>query len=369
VVMESTAQYWRPVWYALEGQFEQRLVNPLQVKAPGGRKRDYRDAQRLADRWASGDLQASFVPGQEQREWRELTRTRMHLKRKIGVVRCQVEGLLETGTIKLSSVVSDTFGVSGWAMLELLAKGVTDVEVLVKEARGVLRLKEEKLKEALGGKLSETNRLILRCHLDVVQLYRDQVEKINQHLSKEMMHHLPALTRLTRIPGIDLYSAQELLAEIGPKAAAFAAPGSFAGWVGICPGSKESAGVNYSTRSAKGNRYLRRLLLQVAWAATRTKDTFFASLFKRFLPRLQGKGAAWAVAHRIARVVWMVLHNEVEYKEQGPGKVSLRTLDKKFKRILAEFAKHGIDPRTIMSEIPESQLLPAKLPPAAEATI
>jgi len=99
------------------------------------------------------------------------------------------------------------------------------------------------------------------------------------------------------------------------------------------------------------------------------KDTFFASLFKRFLPRLQGKGAAWAVAHRIARVVWMVLHNEVEYKEQGPGKVSLRTLDKKFKRILAEFAKHGIDPRTIMSEIPESQLLPAKLPPAAEATI
>ena len=121
VVMESTAQYWRPVWYGLEPHFELHLCNPVKVKAPRGKKRDYRDAQRLADRWAAGDLEDSFVPGKEQREWRAMTRARVHMKRKIGVNRCQVEGLLEQGSIKLSSVISDMFGATGWAMLKLIA--------------------------------------------------------------------------------------------------------------------------------------------------------------------------------------------------------------------------------------------------------
>ena len=365
VVMESTAQYWRPVWYALEGHFQLYLVNPLQVRAPGGRKRDYRDAQRLADRWASGDLRASYVPGQEQREWRAMTRNRVHLKRKIGVTRCQVEGLLELGSIKLSSVVTDIFGASGWAMLELIAKGVTDVEELVKEARGTLRLKESKLKEALNGSLSVPYRLLLRQHLDQVKLYRQQVEELNQQLSNAMQFHLPALARLCKVPGVDLYAAQELLAEIGPKAAAFPSANDLAGWIGICPGSKESAGVNYSSRSAKGNRYLRRLLLQVAWAAIHSKDTFFAGLFKRLQPRIQGKGAAWAVAHRITRVVWLLLHQEVDYKEKGPGKVSPQTLEKKLRRLLKEFAKHGIDPRPMLGETPGAPRLPIPVPGTA----
>ena len=368
VVMESTAQYWRPVWYGLEAQgFELHLCNPLQVKAPRGKKRDYRDAQRLADRWAAGDLEDSFVPGKEQREWRAMTRARVHMKRKIGINRCQVEGLLEQGSIKLTSVVSDVFGASGWAMLELIAKGETNVEVLVKEARGSLRQKESKLKDALAGKLDATYRLLLKQHMEQVELLRKQVEEINEALTKAMSAHVPALVRLAKIPGVDLYAAQELLAEIGPKAAAFQTAENFAGWVGLCPGSKESAGVNYSRRSAKGNHYLRRLLSQVGWAAIRTKESFFAGLFGRLKPRIEGRGAAWAVAHRIGKVIWLVLHEEVEYKEMGRGKVSLQSLHRKYRRLMKEFARHGIDPRSLPTETPDNVMLPPALPAGAHA--
>jgi len=368
VVMESTAQYWRPVWYGLEALgFELHLVNPLQVKAPRGKKRDYRDARRLADRWAAGDLEDSFVPGQEQREWRAMTRARVHMKRKIGVNRNQVEGLLEQGSIKLTSVVSDVFGVSGWAILKLLAKGETNVEELVKEARGSLKQKETKLKEALGGKLDSACRLLLKQHMEQVELLRRQVDELNEAVAKAMSAHVPALVRLCKIPGVEMCAAQELLAEIGPKAATFQTAANFAGWVGLCPGSKESAGVNYSRRSAKGNHYLRRLLSQIAWAAIRTKESFFAGLFGRLKPRIEGRGAAWAVAHRIGKVIWLVLHEEVEYKEMGGGKVSLQSLQRKYRRLLKEFARHGIDPRSMTIETPDRVVLPQALPAGAHA--
>ena len=122
VVMESTAQYWRPVWYGLEPHFRLHLTHPLKTRAPRGRKSDFRDAQRLADRWSAGDLEESFIPDSEQRAWRWLTRTRVQLNKKLGVIHSHVEGLLEQGGIKLSAVVSDLFGVSGWAMLEHIAQ-------------------------------------------------------------------------------------------------------------------------------------------------------------------------------------------------------------------------------------------------------
>ncbi|MGI8741902.1 MAG: IS110 family transposase [Bryobacteraceae bacterium] len=324
--MESTAQYWRPVWYGLEPHYKTHLTHPLKTRAPRGRKWDFRDAQRLADRWCSGDLEESFVPGAEQRSWRWLTRTRVDLKGKITVVRNQVEGLLEQGGIKLTTVASDVFGVSGWAMLEQIAQGVSDVDLLVEQARGVLRRKQEQLKEALAGQLEPVYRLLLKQHMDQVRLLRRQVEEINQALAEAMKEHLPALHRLSQILGVDLYAAQELLSEIGPRAAAFASAERFASWVGVCPGNQESAGVCYSHRSAKGNRFLRRLLCQIAWAAIHTKQTFFAGLFARLKPRIEGKGAVWAVAHRMAKIIWLVLHNQVDYQEKGPAPPNERTL-------------------------------------------
>ncbi len=355
VVMESTAQYWRPVWYGLEAHFKLHLTHPLKTKAPRGRKRDYRDAQRLTDRWSSGDLEESFIPSAEQRSWRWLTRTRVDLKDKITVVRNQVEGLLEQGGIKLTAVASDVFGVSGWAMLEQIAKGNTDVEALVKEARGALRKKETLLREALAGRLEPVYQLLLKQYMAQVLLLRQQVGEINKELGSAMKEHAARLYRLCQIPGIQMDAAQELWAEIGPRAAAFASPDRFASWVGVCPGSQESAGVSYSQRSAKGNRYLRRLLCQIAWAAIHTKDSFFAGLFGRLQHRIEGKGAAWAVAHRIAKVIWLVLHQEVDYKEKGPAPQNLQTLIRKLRRLTKQFAAQGVDVSCL-------------LPPAVPAT-
>jgi transposase len=350
VVMESTAQYWRPVWYGLEAHFQLHLSHPLQTRAPRGRKRDFRDAQRLADRWRAGDLEESFIPGAEQRSWRWLTRARVHMKCKIGVIRNQIEGLLEQGGIKVTSVVSDVLGVSGWAMLERIAKGETDVEAMAEEARGALRKKKTQLKEALVGKLDPIYRLLLRQHMEQVQLLVQQVEEINQALAVAMQAHTSTLHRLSKIPGVDLYGAQDLLAEIGPTAEAFPSGEQFASWVGVCPGSQESAGVCYSRRSPKGNRYLRRLLCQMGWAAARTKETFFAGLFARLSPKLSGKGAAWAVAHRIAKVVWLMLHKGVEYKEHGTAVANPRTLKRKLSKLLREFHRAGIDAKSLLEQ-------------------
>lgn len=350
VVMESTAQYWRPVWYGLEPYFRLHLTHPLRTRAPRGRKWDYRDAQRIADRWSSGDLEESYIPDAEQRSWRWLTRTRVHLKRKLGMVQNQVEGLLEQCQIKLSAVVSDLFGVSSWAMLEQMARGIQDVDQLVEQARGSLRHKKELLREALAGRVEGVYQLLLQQHLEQARLLERQVEEINRTLAGLMREHLPVLHRLTQIPGVDLYAAQELIAEIGPQASAFSSAEQFASWVGLCPGSQESAGVSYSRRSAKGNRYLRRLLSQIAWAAIHTRHCFFAHLFVRLKPRLEGQAAAWAVAHRMGKVIWLVLHRGVDYIEKGAALPNERTLFRKFQRILKDFGKLGLDVHSLLQQ-------------------
>ena len=349
VVMESTAQYWRPVWYGLERHFQLHLTHPLKTKAPRGRKTDFRDAQRLADRWASGDLAASFIPGAEERSWRWLTRTRVQIKRQMNVIRNHVEGLLEQGGIKLAAVASDVFGVSGWAMLRRIAAGETDIAALAGEARGSLRKKKAELEEALTGQLEPVYRLLLRQKMDQVELLRRQIEEINPLLAAAMREHLATLVRLTKVPGVDLYAAQELLAEIGPTAATFASPEQLASWIGVCPGRQQSAGVCYSTRSPKGNRYLRRLLCQISWAAVHTKDTFFAGLFGRLKTRLGGKGAAWAAAHRITKVIWLLLHEGVDYQEKGTAPANPRTLARKCLRLQRECARAGFDLRILLA--------------------
>jgi hypothetical protein len=259
-----------------------------------------------------------------------------------------------TRGIKLTAVATDPFGVSGWAMLKLIAQGEGDIDVLVGQARGRLRKKDVELREALGGKLDPVYRMLLQQNLEPVELLRRQIEETNQALSIAMQAHVATLVRLSKIPGVDLAAAQELLAEIGPGATAFPTPEQFASWVAVCPGSQESAGVCYSRRSAKGNRFLRRLLCQIAWAAMHTKESFFTGVFARLLPRLEAKGAAWAVAHRIAKVVWLLLHEGVEYEEKGSPpnpKVLVRT----FRHLMKDLARAGLDVNSLLTESAQAQ--------------
>jgi transposase len=254
-----------------------------------------------------------------------------------------VEGVLEEGGIKLAAVVTDLFGISGWCMLERMAAGETDTEALVELAQGKLLKKKAQLREALKGSLPSHCRLLLRQHMEQVTLLRRQVVELTAELGRALKQHAGIVERLCKLPGVDHCAAQALPAEIGPRAAAFATPEQFASWIGVCPGSQESAGVSYSTRSAKGNRYLRRVLCQIAWAAVHSKGTFFKQLFNRLKPKIEAKGAVWAVAHRIAKVIWLMLAHEVDYIEKGPAPPNQRTLMRKLRRLARDFALLGID--------------------------
>jgi transposase len=318
VAMESTALYWRPVWLGLEGQFRLHLAQARSNPAPRGRKSDYRDAVRIVRRLIANDLTLSWVPPAEQRLWRVLARTRVQFIRDQVQARNRIECILEEGQIKISAWVSDLLGKSGRRILDALVEGHSDPRELAALADYRLRATPEQLQEACEGRLLQTHRMILGLFLNQIDQLEEQIQKIDEQLATEQQAHREALARLCQMPGIDLHAARQIIAEIGPDVAAFASPQQLASWTGVCPGRQESADVSYSNRCPKGNRHLRRILNQVAWAAVRTKGSYFQACFQRWLPRLGPQKAAWAIAHKILKVIWRLLHHNTNYQERGP---------------------------------------------------
>lgn len=315
VVMESTAQYWKPVWRELEPHLELQLAQAQSNKAPHGRKSDLADAKRLVRRYVAGELMLSFIPDPEQRMWRMVTRGRLQLIRERVQLQNQIESLLEEGRIKLSAVITDLLGVSGRRILWRLAEGETDPAVLAACGDRNLKCGEAVLRDALTGAMEGIHCQLLGQHLKRIELIDAQIEELNKLAAQQMRSWQEAITRLIEIPGIGAEAAQEILAEIGPQAKAFPSAPQLASWVGVCPGSSESAGENHSGRCAKGNRFLRRVLCQAAQAAARTKDSHLQHVFKKLVVRLGYVKAIWAVAHRICIIVWKVLHKGERFVE------------------------------------------------------
>jgi transposase len=314
-VMESTAQYWKPVWMELEPHLRLHLAQAQSNKAPRGRKSDLADAKRLVRRFVAGELMLSFIPEPEQRSWRMVTRGRLQLVRERVQLQNQIESLLEEGRIKLSAVLSDLLGASGRRILRSLAKGESSPEEMAALGDRSLKCGLPALVDALTGSMGEIHRQLLAQHLDRIELIDRQITELNQLAATRMQAYQDAVTRLIEIPGIGAEAAQEILAEIGPEAAAFPSAEQLASWIGVCPGSNESAGENHSGRSAKGNRFLRRLLCQAAQAAARTNGSHLQSVFKRLVVRLGYVKAVWAVAHRICKIVWHVLRKGARFTE------------------------------------------------------
>lgn len=318
VVMESTAQYWKPVWLDLEPHFAKlHLAQAHSNRAPQGRKNDFGDAKRLTRRLLADELILSYVPDAEQRGWRTVTRGK---QQRIGDrvrLQNQLEALLEEARIKLSSVISDLLGVSGRRILQALADGETDPERLAELGDQRLQCGKAALMDALTGSLEPIQRELLKLYLEHLKLLDQQIAKLDQMAATALKRHQDAVVRVAEIPGFGADSAQQLIAEIGVAAEAFRSAGNFTSWVGTCPGKKESAEQNHSSRSPKGNRFVRRILTQSAQAAVKKKGSYFQSLFGKFLPRLHYSGAIWAVANRLGRLVWKILHDGVRYIEQG----------------------------------------------------
>jgi transposase len=335
VVMESTAQYWRPVWEALEMYWkpicEQRddrrpgsatlhLAMALSNRGRRGRKRDFADAERLVKRLVAGELTLSFVPDAEQRLWRTVMRRKYQLTRDRIRLQNQLEALLEEAHIKLSSLVSDLLGASARRILQALAKGEADPAALAALADKRLRATAEQLSDSLGAvrDLKPAYRRLLKMALDQLELLDLQIGQLDQEMAGLISQHQDAVQRLTEIPGLGVDAAQQIVAEVGPTAATFPSAKSLSSWVGVCPGEEESAGVNYSHRSPKGNRQMRRILNQTANAAVKAKGSIFEFVYRRCVAQLGHKKAIGAIGHRQCRLIWMILHQGIRYEERGP---------------------------------------------------
>jgi transposase len=350
VVMESTAQYWKPVWGTLE-----RYWKPICEKREGarrksgtlhlaqaqsnrgrrGRKRDFVDAERLVKRLVARELTLSFVPDTEQRLWRSVTRKKYQLRRDLVRLNNQLEALLEETHIKLSSLVSDLLGVSARRMLKALADGETNPAALAVLAHERLRATPEQLCDALGActDLKPVYRRLLRMTLDQLQFIEQHISQLDQELATLLHPHQDAVQRLAEVPGFGVDSAQQIIAEVGPTAATFPSEKCLSSWVGACPGDQDSAGVNYSHRSPKGNRHMRRLLNQTANAAVKVKGSIFEIIYRRYVPRLGHNQTIGVIAHRQCRLIWMILHNGTLYEERGPSVTKRSTYQRTWRMI------------------------------------
>lgn len=351
VVMESTAQYWKPVWLTLEGHFRLWLAQAWSNRAPRGKKTDFKDAQRLVRRHAAGELTMSFVPDAEQRLMRSLTRRRTQLTRDRVRIQNQVESLLEETRVKLSSIVSDLFGASGLRIMAALVEGETDPAKLA--ALGDVRLKcsPAELAEAVTGVVSDIHRRLLHQHLAHWKLIEAQQAELDELAARTMHAYGEAVARLGQIPGIRVLSAQQIVAEAGPRASAFPSAAQFSSWIGVCPGREESAEENHSSRCAKGNAYLRRVLCQAAQAAVKTKNSFFQRKFRRLVPRLGYTKAVWAIARHLSVVIWKILHEGATYVEQGLA-TSEKAIKRRVQRLKQELRSLGYSDQLIPLQTP-----------------
>lgn len=320
VAMESTGVYWIPVWNVLEQKrygLELLLVNPAQVKALPGQKTDPKDAARIAELHQYGLLRGSFIPPAPVRELRDLVRRRAHLQQEKNRIINRIAGLLECANVKLGSVASNIVGVSGGRMLQAMAKGETNAERLSELAVGSLQNKKEELKLALEGQFGPHFRFLLGELLEDLSHCERKVSHLEERIRAALAPHGDVVARLCTIPTVEEVTAWTILAEIGWDMSAFPSAHALASWAGLCPGNEESAGKRRSGRVRKGNRYLRRTLVQNAWAVSHSKDCFLTSLFQRIAHRRGMKRAAMAVAHRILIIAFYIIRDGVVYRELG----------------------------------------------------
>jgi len=317
VAMESTGTYWKPVWAVLEQQCDLTLCNAAHVKQVPGRKTDQKDAEWIADLLRHGLLKKSFVPPQPQQDLRELTRYRAQVSADRSAVSNRIRKLLEGANIKLGSVASDVMGVSGRRMLEAMIAGETDAEKLADLALGQLKHKREPLIQALQGRVREHHRTMLRLELAQWKFLDALVTELEGAIEEALRPFAEAVARVKTIPGFSDVSAAATVAEIGARMEQFADSAHLASWAGLCPGNHESAGKHYSGKSRGGNIWLKRVLCQVAWAASHTRNTYFTALFRRIAAKRGKKRAILAVAHSLLLTIYAMLHKRQNYQDLG----------------------------------------------------
>jgi len=318
VAMESTGVYWKPVFNILESQCQVMLVNARHIKQVPGRKTDVKDAEWIAQLLQHGLLKASYVPAAPQRNLRDMVRYRTKLIQERSSEVNRVQKVLEDANIKLASVVSDVMGVSSREMLAQLIAGQDDAAQMAQLARGRMRDKIDELEQALTGFVHDHHRLMLRLHLEHIDYLNIQIARLEEVIEQAIVPFDAddGVERLTEIPGVSVHTAHILIAELGTDMSRFESAGHAASWAGLTPGKNESAGRNYSSQTAKGNKYLKSALVQAAHTQRRA-DNYLGAQYRRLARRRGSKRAAVAVAHSILVIVYHLLRDGTRYQERG----------------------------------------------------
>jgi transposase len=316
VAMESTGVYWKPVFNLLEGRCAVLLVNAHHLKQVPGRKTDVKDAEWIAQLLQYGLLRASLIPPPPVRELRDLTRQRTELVRDRAAVANRIQKVLEDANIKLASVASDILGVSGRAMLRALIAGQEDPAELAELAKRRLRGKIPELRLALHGRVTDHHRFLLRVLLEQVEFLEVLIARFDARIGLALAPLAEPTERLRGIPGVGPQAAEVIAAELGVDMTVFPTAGHLSSWAGLCPGNDQSGGRRRPARTTKGSQWLRTVMVQVAWAASRTKETLFSACYGRWARRLGRKKALVALAHKILVVIYHVLKEGTTYQER-----------------------------------------------------
>lgn len=315
VAMESTGVYWKPVYHILEDYFEIILANARYIKNVPGHKTDKKDSEWIAKLLVTGLLKGSFVPEQRIRELRVLYRHRRKLVQMRTAEKNRLLNILEDANIKLSSVVSDCFGVSGTAIIMSISQGATNPEQLSLLAKGSLVKKKELLRKALNGKITEHHQFMLKFILDSINQINNQIAQLEAQIEKYVLQMKDEIELLCSIPGVSKQIAIGIIAEIGIDMSHFPNHRSLASWAGICPGNNESAGKKYSSKTTHGNKYLKTTLVEAAWAASNSVDNPIFSIKQKSIAIRRGhKRAIIAIGHKILTAAFYIIRDNTPFK-------------------------------------------------------
>ena len=345
VAMESTGIYWRPVHNVLEDSVRVVLVNARDIKNVPGRKTDIGDSKWLAGLLRHGLLRGSFIPSKDVREWRDLTRLRKQYVHTVGDYRKRTHKLFESANIKIDSVVSDLFGVTGRNLMNLLVSDrvsltLADIELCV---RGKLKGKEEELYRSIQGFFSDHHRFILKRLLHTIALLEEEILMFDAQIRHLMKDQKELLNRMKQAAGIADVSSCEILAELGPDLTEFPTGEAIASWAGLCPGNNESAGKRKSGRSPVRKHHLKTIMIEVAWAAIKKKGSYFKDKYYRLKARRGAKKAIVAIAHRILLGIYHVIKDGVEFRDLGEDYLTQRNKSQKMSHLRKQAQLLGYD--------------------------
>lgn len=319
VAMESTGVYWKPIWNVLEAfDFEMLLANAHHIKNLPGRKTDMKDAEWIAKLLRSGLIEGSFVPSPEVRDLRDLTRYRKKLVYHATAEKNRMHRLLQDANIKLTTFMSDVFGVSGRRLLQRLVDGeVITREFLHDNMQGPLKHKTDQLLHALNGRMRPHHIHLMRLSWEHLRFLEQTIQAIDQEIASRLQEQREAVDLLVTIPGINEQAASIIIAEIGTDMEQFTNAHALAAWAGVCPGNFESAGKKKRTRVRSGNSILKAILCECAWAAVRTRNTRLSARYWSLVKRMGKKKALVAIAHTLLKIIYHVLYKRQSYIELG----------------------------------------------------